>query len=147
MNLSSKILLGLCSVLSASAFAYLPSSVEVDKFVGQVMFSLEKKELKVAGELIAKHWMNSTNDEAKNFADQVVGANKFNSEKFGRQTGIEVLPSCKVGQFLYKAQAIVKYERGFVFWNFDFYNSGKGWALTSYQFNNKDFVPLKPGCS
>jgi hypothetical protein len=126
-------------LFSHSTFAEpLKTEAEIPIQITEFMSQFRQEKITKASELIMWEWL----DKAQQ-AKQMQDADKTNRLSYGKMVGYEVLKACKTGKFLYRTQAIAKYERGFVHWFFEYYNPGNGWKLNNYKFNNKDFEPLE----
>jgi hypothetical protein len=142
----SLVVAALCLLVSPSASAAMKNEAEVESLVSGFMALLQNARTNDAFDLLMRHWQDTDKSEHETLKKQIAEAAKVNTTRFGKIVGYEKVKSCRVGKFLFKAQAVLKYERGFVFWNFTFYNPGSGWVVDEYRFDNKNFVPLTDAC-
>lgn len=127
--------------------AALKTEPEIEPFLKTFMNMLETGRFKEAAPALINHWAPSTPAERQEKQKSIVDAGIFNASKLGKIIKAEKISHCKVGSFLHRSQWVLKYEQGFVHWNFIFYSSGGEWALNSYRFGTDGFTPLTSACN
>lgn len=146
MNTAARAALAIGLLASLSARASMKNEAEMESLVASYMALLEKDRASDAFDLLTRHWPSAEKGQFDGMRSEIAEAKKVNLTRLGKVLGAEKVKSCRVGKFLFKSQAVLKHERGFVFWNFTFYNPGTGWVLDAYRFDNKNFVPLTDAC-
>jgi hypothetical protein len=137
----------LSCLLSTNARAAFKSTAEIDSMLEKFMSLSKEGKPKEAAQTLLLHWRNAAPKDLVEMSKGITEADVINITKLGAITGAEKVTSCKIGKFLYRSQIVIKHEFGFVHWEFVFYNAGKEWSLSTYRFDNKDFIPLSRDCS
>lgn len=125
----------------------LQTEKEIDQLLDRVVASIQLGKSKVGLDLLRGFWPKMTKEAIEHLESLTSSTLNITGKKFGPSTGTEKIRSCEIGNFLYKSQYVIKYQRGFLHWNFVFYNPGDGWVVDTFKFDYKDFTPLTESCT
>ena len=113
---------------------------EVNSYTDDVMNSFSKGKISNAFSILKMKWILPENE-----IDQLEGMmlKQLNmiEQRFGNVVGYELAKEFKVNQTLLRRYYFLKYDYHTLICVFTFYNSGKGWMLNGFKYND-DFEIL-----
>lgn len=114
---------------------------EVNSYCDDVMNSFSKNKISNAFSILKMKWILPENE-----IDQLEGMmlKQLNmlEQRFGNLVGYELAKETKVNNTLLKKYYFLKYDYHTLICVFTFYNSGKGWMLNGFKYND-DFDILE----
>ena len=120
----------------------LKNTKSITEQAENVMSALDKLDFEVAFSELKKNWHLPENE-----LDQLesLTIKQFNSvsDRFGKTKGYEFITDLKINDFLLRKVYILKFKRHMIRVLFTYYNSGEGWIINSFKWDDTIDTLLK----
>ena len=134
----------LCTSISFGQLKYIKDKANITEQAETVMLALNNLQFDVAFKELKKNWPLPENE-----LDQVeaLTIKQFNtvSSRFGKTKGYEFISDKKIKDFLIRKIYILKFEKHMIRVLFTYYNSGNGWIINSFKWDDTIDSLLKEG--
>ena len=134
----------LCTSISFGQLKYIKDKANITEQAETVMLALNNLQFDVAFKELKKNWPLPENE-----LDQVeaLTIKQFNtvSNRFGKTKGYEFISDKKIKDFLIRKIHILKFEKHMIRVLFTYYNSGNGWIINSFKWDDTIDSLLKEG--